>query len=95
MYYGCVSSEQTVNVLKALADPTRIELVRQLAHCPTEQKSCGELSEHASLSQPALSHHFGKLVAAGVVIERKNGTQKDYKLNDELLARLGIDPTKL
>ncbi len=92
---GIVSSEQTVIVLKALADPTRIELVRQLAHCPTKNKSCGELSARAPLSQPALSHHFNKLVAAGVVLENKNGTQKDYKLNSELLNKLGIDPAKL
>lgn len=89
-----MSSNQTVTVLKALADPTRLDLVRRLATCPTAQKSCGELSARAALSQPALSHHFGKLVAAGVVIENKNGTQKDYKLNKPLLEQLGIDPSK-
>lgn len=89
-----MSSNQTVAVLKALADPTRVDLVRRLAACPKVRKSCGELSAHERLSQPALSHHFGKLVAAGVVIENKNGTQKDYKLNTQLLNQLGIDPTK-
>lgn len=90
-----MDSDQTVTVLKALADPTRLDLVRQLAACPVGRKSCGELSAHEALSQPALSHHFGKLASAGVVIASKKGTQKDYKLNTQLLDQLGINPTKL
>jgi DNA-binding transcriptional ArsR family regulator len=47
------------------------------------------------LSQPAMSHHFNKLVDAGVVSEEKRGTQKLYELNTALLKSIGIDVTKL
>lgn len=90
-----MKSNQTVTVLKALADPTRLKLVRQLATCAQGQKSCGELSAREPLSQPALSHHFAKLVAAGVVSESKVGTSKNYILNRDYLLKLGIDATKL
>ncbi len=86
---------KTIAILKALADPTRLEMVRQLAGCPTGKKSCGDLSAEADLSQPAMSHHFGKLVSAGVVLETKDGVHKNYTLNKALLDRVGINPTKL
>jgi DNA-binding transcriptional ArsR family regulator len=83
-------NDQTVAVLKALADPTRLKLVRELAASPAPQQSCGSLSADACLSQPAMSHHFAKLVNAGVVLETKEGKQKSYKLNRTLLAGCGI-----
>lgn len=86
---------QTVAVFKALADPTRLKLVRELASCPTGQKTCGELSNKVSLSQPAMSHHFAKLTGAGIVSETKTGTYKIYSLNSKLLSELGIDIKKL
>lgn len=87
--------DRTVFVLKALADPTRLQLVRDLAATPAIIKSCGELSASQCLSQPAMSHHFAKLVAAGVLTEQKSGTHKQYKLNAKLLASCGIDPARL
>lgn len=90
-----MSSEQTISVLKALADPTRLKIIRQLADCKHGQETCSKLSSRENLSQPALSHHFGKLVAAGIVSENKVGTSKDYTLNKEFLLKHGIDVTKL
>jgi ArsR family transcriptional regulator len=88
-------NNQTVAVLKALSDPTRLDLVRQLAKTPSLSKSCGSLSAKACLSQPAMSHHFAKLVVAGVVLEHKEGKEKSYELNRPLLNRCGIVPEKL
>lgn len=82
--------DKTVAVLKALADPTRLKLVRELANTPALSKSCGSLSADACLSQPAMSHHFAKLVTAGVVIEHKEGKEKSYRLNRPLLTNCGI-----
>jgi len=88
-------NDQTIAVLKALSDPTRLSLVRQLAASPTHESSCGSLSEKACLSQPAMSHHFSKLVGAGVVVEHKEGKQKSYELNRQLLTSCGIVAEKL
>ncbi|HET9850374.1 MAG TPA: metalloregulator ArsR/SmtB family transcription factor [Candidatus Saccharimonadales bacterium] len=88
-------SDQTVAVLKALADPTRLNLVRRLAHEPASRQSCGRLSARACLSQPAMSHHFAKLVNAGVVLESKSGKEKNYQLNRQLLIKCGLVPERL
>ena len=88
-------NDQTVAVLKALADPTRLKLVRELARSSAKAESCSRLSENACLSQPAMSHHFAKLVNAGVVTEQKDGKEKSYHLNRPLLAECGITAEQL
>jgi len=88
-------NDQTVTIFKALADKTRLDIVRTLAHKPAATSSCNSVSTCSPLSQPAMSHHFGKLVDAGVLKQRKVGTEKIYELDMELLTRVGIDPTKL
>lgn len=89
---------QSVELLKALGDETRLALVKKLAIENAPVPSCEVVSSCASflrLSQPAMSHHFTKLVEAGVLQEEKQGTQKLYKVNHELLDRFGIDINKL
>lgn len=90
-----IMNDKTVQVFKALADPTRLDIVRNLARKPRDSASCGEVSTCSSLSQPAMSHHFKKLVDAGVILESKKGTEKIYVLNTEALMNFGIDPNKL
>ncbi len=83
-----------LKVYKSLADPTRLKIVQFLAKqkCPG---ACGEISSHSELSQPALSHHFAKLVDAGVIEEQKSGTHKSYSLNRAFLNEIGIDVDKI
>ena len=88
----------TVLVLKSLADETRLSITRKLARDNCEVMSseivmsCAEIFK---LSQPAMSHHFNKLVTAGVISERKVGAERHYRLNKQLLQNVGIDPSKL
>ena len=84
--------EQTIIILKALADPTRLDIIRRLIR---DGASCTEVRAKSALSQPAISHHFGKLVEAGIVLEQKSGKEKFYELNTTLLNQHGIDPHKL
>lgn len=89
-----MQTQQTVTIFKALADPTRLDIVRTLARAG-DSTSCGEVSTCSSLSQPAMSHHLSKLVDANVIVEHKDGKQKFYALNLELLSAHGIDANLL
>lgn len=89
-----MADDTTVNLLKALADKTRLDIVRELAR-EESCSSCTEVSRVSSLSQPAMSHHFHKLVEAGVILEEKNGKEKIYTLNRELLEANGLNPSLL
>lgn len=88
----------TVAILKSLADETRLSIVKRLAELNSEAVSVQivtECSAALKLSQPTMSHHFSKLVNSGVLLERKDGIEKLYRLNKELLSSVGIDPAKL
>lgn len=88
----------TADILKSLGDETRLAMVRELVSRNTEVAGSQVItgcSEALKLSQPTLSHHFTKLEHSGVLIGRKVGSEKYYKVDTDLLLSIGIDPAKL
>ncbi len=70
------------NTLKAIAEPTRLQIVDML--------SCGELcacviQEKFAITQPTLSHHMKVLCESGIVLARKEGKWTHYSLNEKRL----------
>ncbi len=59
-------------VLHALSDPTRLQIVRELARA--DDQACGSFS--VSVSKSTLSQHFSVLREAGVIRTRVDGTQR-------------------
>ena len=96
--YNRSMTNQQVAILKALADETRLGMLRAIAMQDGEVLGCDIVSscqKISQMSQPTLSHHFSKLVDSGVLLEVKNGASKSYRLNYELLEEAGINITKL
>lgn len=73
----------TVEVLKALADVTRLQIVAVLARSGQAVCVCDFTAEF-DLTQPTISHHIGKLKAAGLVESEKRGIWAYYRLRDDL-----------
>lgn len=97
-YNKNMSSNDSVEILKALADDARLSIVKKLASEQGPIASCTLVESCSSLhalSQPTVSHHFARLVDAQVVLQSKQGTQNVYQLNRELLDTIGLDITKL
>ena len=67
-------------VFKALADPTRREILQLLRR---GEMTAGELTERVSsrVSKPLMSHHFAVLKEADLVTSRREGQQIFYALN--------------
>jgi len=86
-------SKKAIEICKALADETRVDIIRYLL--PVKEMTCQELMKKFSLSQPTLSHHFNKLVAAEILDSEKDGVLWIYRLRKEHLKQLGIDIKKL
>ena len=63
---------------KALADPTRREILRILA---SGERTAGELSEQFDMSKPSVSHHFSVLKEADLIRSRRDGQKIIYSLN--------------
>lgn len=70
------------SVFKALADPTRREILRLLRDGP---KSSGEIAGHFASSWPTISRHLGVLRDAGLILAERNGQQISYELNTTVL----------
>lgn len=88
---------KAVKVYKALGNEVRLSIVQELARRDKEVLGTQILSGCAtalSLAQPTISQHFAKLVACGILQERKQGTEKYYILNQQALSEVGIDTRK-
>jgi ArsR family transcriptional regulator, arsenate/arsenite/antimonite-responsive transcriptional repressor len=68
-------------IFKALADPTRREILRLLRQ---RDHSAGELSELFPLAKSTLSGHFNVLKAADLIEQEKRGTTITYRLNTSI-----------
>jgi DNA-binding transcriptional ArsR family regulator len=67
-----------LQVLQALSDPVRLEIVRQLAGCNGGELGCSAVV--VPVSKSTASHHFKALLNAGVIAERGEGTRKFFQL---------------
>ncbi|NIJ03359.1 ArsR family transcriptional regulator [Paenarthrobacter ilicis] len=77
--------ETAANTLRMLAEPTRLQLLWQLAGGP---KTVTELTEDASAPRTVVSQHLAKLRLSGLVDTRKDGRHIIYSLHDGHLIRL-------
>lgn len=64
--------------LAALGDPTRQAIVELLADGP---HAVGEIAARLPVSRPAVSQHLRVLKAAGLVVDRQDGTRRLYQLD--------------
>src|SRR3954451_12927221 len=69
----------TLNLLRLLADPTRLRLVLLLEQ---EELSVAELQQILGMGQSRISSHLAQLKRAGVVIDRRAGKNVYYALNE-------------
>ena len=74
---------------RALADPTRREILGLLRH---GEITAGALAEKFDMTKPAMSHHFKVLKEADLITSRREGQQIYYSLNttvlEDILTRL-------
>lgn len=76
-----------VRLLAALADPVRLEILRELAGS-SEVCAC-DLTDCCRVSQPTVSHHLKVLREAGAVISERRGSNIYYRVAPDLLEHLG------
>jgi ArsR family transcriptional regulator len=86
-----VASRQVVAAMKALADPTRLEILRYV--CAQTGPVCAcDIVSRFDLSQPTISHHLKTLRAGGLVTGKRHGLWTFYAPDRQglrLLADLG------
>ena len=71
--------------MTALGDPTRRAVFELLADGP---RAVGEIASGLPVTRPAVSQHLKVLKAAGLVIDRPDGTRRLYELNPDGIGAL-------
>lgn len=71
-------NQDLLNILKALADESRLDLLRLVAQ---QEMTVGALAESVGLGEPTVSHHLSRLRAASLVTLRMAGNQRFYRVN--------------
>ncbi|MGM9986449.1 MAG: ArsR/SmtB family transcription factor [Bacillaceae bacterium] len=71
--------DRMVTLLKAVSDANRLKLLA----CLKQGEVCVcDLVEVLQISQPGVSQQLKKLKEADIILERKKGTWKHFRLND-------------
>jgi ArsR family transcriptional regulator len=79
-----LSDEQIHLIAKALADPRRLELLRQIGSC-TKPAQCADIKDCHPVSAATLSHHMKELETAGLVVVTREGKFASYTLRRDVL----------
>ncbi len=79
----------------ALADPARVRIINRVATSDVPVCAC-HLIEPLGLSQPTVSHHLKRLVAAGLLQREQRGKWAYFSLTPEASTRLAglVDLTR-
>jgi ArsR family transcriptional regulator len=66
-----VGKREQLKIARALADPTRFEIFRQIAagRCV----ACSDVREHFTVTAPTISHHLKELEAANLIEATRAG----------------------
>jgi ArsR family transcriptional regulator len=78
-------SDPSPNVFRALADPTRREILQMLRKSALNS---GEIANRFDATWPTVSRHLAVLRDAGLVVSVRQGQEIRYELNTSVLQEL-------
>jgi DNA-binding transcriptional ArsR family regulator len=81
---GAAAVPPITDVMKALSDPVRLSIVRQMA--ATDELACTTLEKTLPVTKSTISYHIKALVHAHLIHVRKQGRYYFYTLRRDMLA---------
>lgn len=69
------AAEVLAQTLRAVADPTRLQLLSMIADAPTGEVTVGDLAKTLGMTQPTITHHLRIMVAGGLLTRDQRGRQ--------------------
>jgi arsenate reductase (thioredoxin) len=79
-------AERIARTLRAMADPTRIQLLSHIVASPGGRRSVTELADALGLSQPTVSHHLKIMSDDGLLEREQHGRLVWYSVTPARLA---------
>ena len=84
------TAEQLARLLKAVADPARLQLLALIKSSPEGSACVCDLTAPLGLSQPTVSHHLKVLRDAGLLHREQRGTWAWFSIDGDRLAELSV-----
>ena len=78
--------EEKAEILKAIAHPIRLCIVRGL--CNGNSCNVSYMQECLNIPQSTISQHLAKLKAAKIIIGERNGLEVNYRIANEEIKNL-------
>ena len=85
---GRPTAQALAGVLKAVADPARLQLLSLIASSEAGERCACDLTAPVGLSQPTVSHHLKVLSDAGLITREQRGTWAWFSIVPERFAEL-------
>lgn len=87
-------AERLAVMLKAIADPTRLQILRIIERAPAGEACVCDLADCLGFRQPTVSHHLKIMTEAGLLNRERRGTWAWYSVNHHGLNRVRaiLDP---
>lgn len=82
------AAESLAKTLRAVADPTRLQLLSMLSGSPSGEVTVGELAGRLGLSQPTVSHHLRIMTDDGLLDREQRGRSVWYSITPERQAAI-------
>lgn len=77
------AAEELARTLRAVADPTRLQLLSMIVGSPGGEATVGDLAEGLGLRQPTVTHHLRILVEDGLLVRDPRGRQVWMSIAEE------------
>ncbi|MFI1361233.1 ArsR/SmtB family transcription factor [Streptomyces sp. NPDC020898] len=81
-------AERLALMLKAIADPTRLQIFRIIERAPAGEACVCDLADCLGFRQPTVSHHLKIMTEAGLLNRERRGTWSWYSVNYDGLNRV-------
>src|SRR5208282_4490457 len=76
--------KSTASIFRALADPTRRQILQELQK---GERSAGEIVSLFEMTAPSVSRHLSILMGAGLAVPRRDGNRIYYRLEADALVQ--------
>ena len=77
------SAEVLAKTLRAIADPTRLQLLSMMHGSPEGEATVGDLADRLGLRQPTVSHHLRIMIDDGLLVREQRGRNVWYAVSPD------------
>jgi ArsR family transcriptional regulator len=80
-----LTDKDIARIARALAEPRRYQLLKEIGACKADATSCAALRDHHKVTAATLSHHLKELETAGLIETTRDGKFMNIALRRDVL----------